>query len=174
MCTQFIGGKILPPSSLFLRGLPEYGLSQPDNLAQCGATQFYCATFYPKSTFVLLEAQISDFDVRQSRFKHDDVDDTVSAIRHVLNQYGLGQFFPYLDGTTSDSSEEVLSMPLLPELFILNPSSLLHCCIMVLFPMDRRQSRRQTSSNLEFPVQILTKRRLTICTVLFARTSHEE
>ena len=49
---------------------------------------------------------------------------------------GLGPvFIPYLDGTTSDSSEEVLSMPLLPELFILNPSSLLHCCIMVLFPM---------------------------------------
>ena len=57
-------------------------------------------------------------------------------------QYGMcsismawASFFPYLDGTTSDSSEEVLSIPLLPELFILNPSSLLHCCIMVLFPM---------------------------------------
>ena len=51
------------------------------------------------------------------------------------NLGGIGQYFPYLDGTTSDSSEEVLSIPLLPELFILNPSSLLHCCIMVLFPM---------------------------------------
>ena len=94
MCTQFIGGKILPPSSLFLRGLPEYGLSQPDNLAQCGATQLYCSTLYPKSTFVLLEAPIIAFDVRQSRFEHDYVDGTVSAIRHVLNQYALGQFFP--------------------------------------------------------------------------------
>ena len=94
MCTQFIGGKILPPSSLFLRGLPEYGLSQPDNLAQCGATQLYCATFYPKSTFVLLEAQISAFDVRQSRFELDDVDGTVSCNTACAQSVWLGPVFP--------------------------------------------------------------------------------
>ena len=46
----------------------------------------------------------------------------------------LCQVFSYLEGATSDSSEEVLSMPLLPELFILKlGSSLLHCCIIILW-----------------------------------------
>ena len=79
--------------SLFLRGLPSYGLSQPDNLAQCGATQLYCSTFYPKSTFVLLEAQISAFDVRQSRFEHDDGDGTVSCNTACAQSVWLGPVF---------------------------------------------------------------------------------
>jgi len=47
------------------------------------------------------------------------------------NSSEAGDESPVLEMATSDSSEEVLSMPLLPELFILKPSSLLHCCIMI-------------------------------------------